>query len=29
MSEAAVRHAASYTWKNYSAVVIDAIRKLG
>jgi glycosyltransferase involved in cell wall biosynthesis len=29
MSEAAVRHAASYTWKNYSAVVIDAMRKLG
>lgn len=28
MSEAAVQHAASYTWKNYSEVVIDAIRKL-
>jgi glycosyltransferase involved in cell wall biosynthesis len=28
MSEAAVRHAASYTWKKYSEVVIDAIRKL-
>ncbi|OUM03093.1 glycosyltransferase family 4 protein [Variovorax sp. JS1663] len=29
MSEAAVQHAASYTWKGYSEVVIDAIRKLG
>ncbi len=28
MSEAAVQHAASYTWKKYSEVVIDAIRKL-
>ena len=28
MSEAAVRHAASYTWQKYSEVVIDAIRKL-
>ena len=28
MSEAAVRHAASYTWEKYSEVVIDAIRKL-
>ncbi|WP_077000886.1 glycosyltransferase family 4 protein [Variovorax sp. KK3] len=29
MSEAAVQHAAGYTWKGYSEVVIDAIRKLG
>jgi glycosyltransferase involved in cell wall biosynthesis len=28
MSEAAMQHAASYTWKKYSEVVIDAIRKL-
>lgn len=28
MSEAAVQHAAGYTWKKYSEVVIDAIRKL-
>jgi hypothetical protein len=28
MSEAAAQHAASYTWKKYSEVVIDAIRKL-
>jgi glycosyltransferase involved in cell wall biosynthesis len=28
MSEAAVQHAASYTWKKYSEVVIDAIRRL-
>jgi glycosyltransferase involved in cell wall biosynthesis len=28
MKEAAMQHAASYTWPNYSQVVIDAIRKL-
>jgi glycosyltransferase involved in cell wall biosynthesis len=28
MSEAAMQHAAGYTWKKYSEVVIDAIRKL-
>jgi glycosyltransferase involved in cell wall biosynthesis len=28
MKEAAMQHAASYTWPNYSRVVIDAIRKL-
>jgi glycosyltransferase involved in cell wall biosynthesis len=28
MKEAAMQHAASYTWPNYSHVVIDAIRKL-
>lgn len=28
MKEAAVRHAAGYTWKSYSDTVIDAIRRL-
>jgi len=28
MKEAAMQHAATYTWKNYGDVVIDAIRKL-
>ena len=28
MKEAAIQHAASYTWPNYSQAVIDAIRKL-
>ncbi|SCK60979.1 Glycosyltransferase [Variovorax sp. HW608] len=28
MKEQAIRHAASYTWSNYSATVIDAIREL-
>ena len=28
MKEQAIRHAASYTWSNYSATVIDAIRAL-
>jgi len=28
MREAAVRHAATYTWKNYSDVVVEAIRRL-
>jgi hypothetical protein len=28
MKEQAIAHAATYTWRNYSATVIDAIRKL-
>ncbi len=28
MKDMAIQHAATYTWKNYSAAVIDAIRKL-
>ncbi|MEJ7688804.1 MAG: glycosyltransferase, partial [Variovorax sp.] len=28
MKDMAMRHAATYSWKNYGAVVIDAIRKL-
>jgi glycosyltransferase involved in cell wall biosynthesis len=28
MKEQAIQHAATYTWRNYSATVIDAIRRL-
>jgi len=28
MKEQAIQHAAGYTWSNYSATVIDAIREL-